>query len=246
MRKILLVFLIVCLQLAALAEPGEEEFQAGNACMEKKQYREALELYQSGLKKAPAEPALLFNGGLAAYLAGDGATAIALWQELKKLEPDNWRLLAKLVQAYQLTGNLKARDQERAELLALWKKNPAAVQQKSFCREQFQAGGESVMAFESWQLEGDRAVRYTFSVLGPDDKEKYRISLGSYDATTQFGRESGELGPNERYWHLDYYGPGEHRTYAFQKVEPTYDEVRKLVLEILAGTLKPMSSSKKT
>lgn len=246
MRVTALIFLVLCLQLAVLAKPGEEEFQSGNAFMEKKQYREALAQYQAGLKKAPGEPALLFNGGLAAYLAGDGATAIALWQELKKLEPDNWRLLAKLVQAYQLTGDLKARDQERLELLALWKKNPAAVQQKSFCREQFQVGGESIMAFESWQLEGDRAVRYTFSVQGSDGKEKYRISLGSYDATTQYGRESGELGPNERYWHVDYYGPGEHRTYAFDKVEPTYDEVRKLVMGILNGSVKPMSSSKKS
>ncbi|MCE7869295.1 hypothetical protein DYH09_02845 [bacterium CPR1] len=241
-----MLLLVLCLHLAALAEPGEEEFRAGNACMEKRQYREALAHYRAGLGKAPAERALLFNGGLAAYLAGDGPTAIALWQELKKREPGDWRLLAKLVQAYQLTGDLKARDQERVELMALWRKNPAAIQQKSFCREQFLVGGESVMAFESWQLEGDRAVRYTFSVLSPDGKEKYRISLGSYEATTQFGRESGELGPNDHYWHLDYYGPGEHRTYAFQKVEPTYDEVRKLVTGILEGSIKPLSSSKKS
>ena len=242
--------LLMCLFLLALpawSDP-DVEFKAGNACMDQKNYKAALEKYQSALKEAPGSPAILFNAGLAAYLSAEYGDSIQLFQELKRLQPDDWRARAKLIQAYQAAGKSAECDRERDALLELKKSagQGELKSQKTFVRDQFVVGGRRVFASEHFALEGERALLYSFTISRPnsDELEKFRVSLGSYDATTRFMRESKQIGPEDRVYHLDYYAGGEHRTYRFYTRRPSYDEVRQSLSEILEGKLQPISSSK--
>lgn len=102
------------------------------------------------------------------------------------------------------------------------------------------------MAFEHFELKGDRALKYVFSILNEaGDGEKYRISLGSYDTTNRIWRETTKPKPKNdaRLYHLDGYFPGRHATYGMYASEPSYDNVKNQVIEILERKRKAISSS---
>jgi hypothetical protein len=119
---------------------------------------------------------------------------------------------------------------------------------ETFCREQFQHGTQKVMVFESFELKGERPVRYAFELVAPEGKGSQRtLSLGSYDFTNQVMKRPADRADPRRIFHLDGYTPdGSHQTFAFFEGEPSYEDVRKAVVAILddapervaAGTLQ--------
>ena len=226
---------------------AERAFDDGNDLMGQRKYKEALARYQEGLAKNPDGPELLFNGGLAAFMSKDFATAEKLWKSLTELDPDDWHARAKLVQTYQALGDMKARDDQRRKLLDLRKsgKLEDLKKQDFYCREQFEAAGKKLMVFEHFELKGERALRYVFSVL--DDSgvgDEFRISLGSYETTNLIAVETGGVKKGERLFHLDGYYKWGHATYGFFTPEPSYDEVRKIVIGILEKKTQPQSQSR--
>jgi hypothetical protein len=101
------------------------------------------------------------------------------------------------------------------------------------------------MVFEHFELKGERALRYVFSVLGESGEgEEFRISLGSYDITNAVAVQTGKVKKGERMFHLDGYYKWGHVTYGFFTPEPGYDEVRKIVIGILEGKAQPQSHSR--
>lgn len=228
-------------------EVAEKAFNDGNDLMRQRKYKEALARYQEGLAKTPDSTGLLFNGGLAAFMSKDFATAEKLWKSLTGLDPDDWRPRAKLVQAYQALGDLKARDLQRAKLLELRKsgKSEELNKQDFYCREQFEAAGKKVMVFEHFELKGERALRYVFTVLDESGEgQAFRISLGSYETTNRISVELGSVKKGERMFHLDGYYKWGHATYGFFTPEPGYDEIRKRVIGILEEKTQPQSQTR--
>lgn len=227
----------------------EKAFDAANALMEQRRYAEALVRYKEAIALAPDDPSLLFNGGLAAYQGKNFATALDLWQHLKRVDPSDWQARSKVIQAYQALNKLPERDAERAELFKIWKSgdNPELSKEVEFCRDQFEVNKYKVMAFEHFELKGDRALRYVFSILNESgDAEDFRISLGSYDLTDAIWRQRAnpKPKPGERLFHLDgYFKGGSHATYGMFAPEPSYDEMRARVIQILEGKSKPVSST---
>jgi tetratricopeptide (TPR) repeat protein len=226
----------------------EKIFEEANALMAAHKYTAAVSRYKEALAIAPEEPSLLFNGGLAAFQSRDYSTAAELWLRLKKIDPSDWHSRAKLIQAYQALGKLSQRDVERTELIAMWKsgKDPELAQQHEYCREQFKVNKRKVMAFEHFELKGERALRYVFSIVNEKaDDEDFRISLGSYDFTNAVWRETANPKPKagERLFHLDGYYKWGHATYGMYAPEPSYDQVRAQVIKILEGETKPVSTS---
>jgi tetratricopeptide (TPR) repeat protein len=233
---------------ATAPRTAEQAFQAGNQLMEARMYCEALRAYRAGLTIDPVEAGLLYNGGLAALQCRDFAVAVDLMSQLKKLDPDDWQVRAKLVQTYQALGKIAERDKERADLFDLRKRgsNQDLSKQAEYCRERFEAGGEKVMAWEYFELTGERAVKYVFDVMNEtDDRAKYRISLGSYDLTNNIWHQRTQPAPppDVRLFHLDGYWENGHATYAMLPGEPSYDEVRALVVKILKKELTPVSTT---
>ncbi len=229
------------LALAALPLQDEADrklIEEANAIFEQGRHAEALAKYEECVKRRPEWKNALFNGGLAAYLAGKPARAADLWEPLRKLTPDDTGLLAKLIQAYQATGEGDKRDAVRKDLFDRRAKLDEAGKKKlsRYVRDQFSAGGLRVMAFEHFELAGERALRYRFSVLNEKgDAEAWYVSLGSYEITTQVAREQGTIGKDERMYHLDGYlqGGRVHKLYRMFPKEPSYDECRRLVEEVL-------------
>jgi len=234
---------------AAQQAQAETAFEIGDSQMEKKKYAEALASYRQGLAILPNEPAILFNAGMAAYWTRDYPQALELWTRLKNLDASDWHVRAKLVQAYQVLGKFAERDAQRKELFEMWQSGkPAELkEQAQYCREQFEVNGQKVMVFELFELKGERALRYIFSILNAtEDDEEWRISLGSYSFTTAVWRETTKPKPKEgdRLFHLDgYFKGGSHATYGMYFPEPSYDDVRAKVIQILEGKGKPVSAT---
>lgn len=92
------------------------------------------------------------------------------------------------------------------------------------------------MAFELYELKGDRALRYVFSILNKtEDGEEWRISMGSYKTTNAVWREMQNPRPkdHERLFHLDgYFKNGAHATYGMFFPEPSYDDIRAKVVNM--------------
>jgi tetratricopeptide (TPR) repeat protein len=247
-----MISITLALALAALLpqdDPARPLMEQANALFEARKYAEAVEKYGEVLKIDSKHANALYNGGLAAYLGGKPADAAALWERLRAIKPDDLPLLAKLVQAYQSAGDLKKRDACRDALLKARAALPEDEKAKrgNFCRDQFAVNGRRVMAIELYELKGERALRYKFIVLNDEGREDHSISLGSYEMTTQIAREAGEIGKDERMFHLDgYYDQGRtHKTFGMFKKEPSYDEVRTMVVETLEGKKKAASGSEK-
>jgi len=225
----------------------DKAFNAANELMDQHKPAEALSRYEEALAIQPNDTSVLFNAGLAAYLSRNFARAADLWKRLKALDPDDWRARSKLIQAYQAMGQIKERDAERAELIESWKsgKNEDLAKQSEYCREQFEVNGTKVMVFEHFEFKGDRPVRYVFSVLSSEGKEDHWYSLGSYETTNQIWHETTNPAPKkeERLFHLDGYFKNGHATYGMMVGEPSYEETRAMVVKIITGEVKPVSSS---
>ena len=73
-------------------------------------------------------------------------------------------------------SNSSARSLSRCAIFPSARSAELSAQEK-YCRERFDAGGEHVMAFEHFELKGDRAIQYVFVVLNEaGDGEKYHLS----------------------------------------------------------------------
>ncbi|HEV8242939.1 MAG TPA: hypothetical protein VGQ07_03015, partial [Nitrospirales bacterium] len=115
---------------------------------------------------ASDESSRLWNAGLAAFHKKKYERATRFWSRDKKIDPENWLIRAKLIQAYQALGTWGFREAERAELLKLRQSGAVETlsQAKRYCRDQFVVKGKQILAFEYFDLEGPRPIRYAFSV----------------------------------------------------------------------------------
>ena len=224
-------------------DPGAMRLAEADEFFAQKRYPEAIAKYRECLAASPDRPTALYNGGLAAYQAGQFDVAVEWWERLHGLEPKDTGVLAKLVQAHQARGEREKRDATRAELLRQRAQLPEAERRKRerYCRDQFRVGDQRVMAFEYFELTGDRALRYRFSILDADGAEKEYVSLGSYEMTTRVARELEQIGKEDRLFHLDgYFGKAKnYAAFDVFKKEPGYDDVREAVIEIVKKRTEP-------
>ena len=184
------------------------------------------------------------NLGQLLQSAGRYAESLAAYRKGLELAPDDFQAHAKEVQLLQALDRPAERDAARERVFALWKAGKAdKAHQELYCREQLKHGQSNLLVFEYFELTGERAVRYSFHILGKDHKTEKKISLGSYDVTNLAAHASGFLKGDERVFHLDTYVPGRHETLAMFAKEPSYEETRALVVDYLDGKLKPSSSS---
>ena len=178
-------------------------------------------------------------------LEGKPKLALERFAAVAKAAPEDWHARAKLVQLHHALDQLPERDQARAEVLARFRAHQIDTKFTDFCREQFTVGEDRVLAYESFELAGDRAVRYSFRVASAKTGKIARvISLDSYAFTTEYMRSSGQLKEGERAWHLDGYAPDDsHATYGFFDGEPSYEITSAKVVDVLEGRAKAMSST---
>ncbi len=207
--------------------------------------QEAAEMLDQMMELDPNFPDAWWNLGTFRAMLNQHHAALSVWDIYRRMVPNDWRARPKVIQSCQALGDMARRDRERAELLALRQSgtDPELTAESRYCREQFRVGDLPVIAYEIFEPAGEMAVFYQFLVGQPDGVLMAEYSLGSYDFTTNVGRESGRLGPDERYYHLDRYDAAGHKAFGFSTFLPRYDEVRAGVVAAITGAIAPRSGS---
>lgn len=104
-----------------------------------------------------------------------------------------------------------------------------------------------VLEYETPEGENKRLYRYLF--VDHDDNFLYEISLGTYDFTTKVDREMGNIGEDERLYHLDVYCPdreddngvpmwGSHKTLGFFKAPMALERLTKNIFDKEKGQVR--------
>ncbi|MBB5353953.1 tetratricopeptide (TPR) repeat protein [Haloferula luteola] len=205
--------------------------------------------FKKALEEDPNDRSALYNFGMASYMDEDYAQAIDSWQRLEKLEPADWQLKAKLIQAYWAAGQHDKAEATIGELRAARSagKSDELKKQTFFIRDQFVVGEFRVFTLEYFDLAGERPLLWKFILRSGDKAASRYFSLGSYDSTNEFMRTNGDLKPDERAFHLDGYSSnGDHQTFSFFRERPKYEAVRSQVIEILHGKRSEISSTRAT
>lgn len=241
------------LHKAANIDPTDAQPLAllGSIAYERGDLPGTIALWDRALELDPRDKDLLGNMGQLLQSQGDLAGAKSKFDAIVELDPADWRSIAKLVQLCEALGLKDERDRRRAalyELYALVDARHAMFYQdgarRYYCRDQFEASGRHVMAFEyfdyavkpdptnaSWDL----GVRYSFDVMKPDGEIAYRITLGSYEEKNEEAKAAGEIAPDGRLFHLDGYFKNSVSEFARYSTEPTYDVVKAKVIEAIAN-----------
>ena len=225
--KVLLTFFAVLTVTLAAAEPAKEELRLA-------------------LKENPKNSWALYNLGLMTYLEQDFKTAAKHWKALKELEPSDWQVREKLIQAYWGAGESESANSEIAQLRKARESGKHAELNKKgfFICDQFQVGKIRAFVLEYYELKGERPLAWKFILKSGEKNLAHHFSVGSYPSATEFARAEGSIGPKERRYHLDgYWNNGAHTTYNFYRNKPDYQEVRKEVERIIKGDQKPISST---
>ena len=206
--------------------------------MAARDYAGAFALFQRCARIAPNDDRCPYNGGIAAYLEGKLDVAAEQWKRAKVLDANNWRVHAKLIQAYQGIGDLRARDAERAELFAQWSRAAEGDELRNlndYCRDQWTFGAYRVMGIESFKTDGKGPILHYRFIIGKDGGEEGSEWLALVSFPGKDGRGYGLI---------NFAGPAANPVvlahYAAWDVAPTYDELRKLVIAILQGNQKPL------
>jgi hypothetical protein len=207
--------------------------------------QEAAELLDEMMTLDPNFPDAWWNLGTFRAQLNQHSAALSVWDIYRRMVPDDWRARVKVIQACQALGDGARIERERNELLALRRSgtSPELMRELRYCREQFRAGDLPVVAYEIFEPAGEMRVFYQFLVGQPDGTLIGQYSLGSYDSTTGVLREQGKIGPEDRVYHLDWYGAGRgHTTFRFFSHLPSYDQARADVIAATSGSLPALSS----
>lgn len=242
---ILLVFALVFARVSAAADQTpQEKFADVVALMNAHKFAEALPILED-LRKSNPTASVFWNLGMSAAEVGNNDEALHAWLSYREIAPNNWQVRAKLVQTYQALGDLKARDRERADLIALWQAgtDTKLSAEPIFCREQFKQNGRKVMVLEYFNPSGPKLIVYSFAVVNESGQQDFKISLGSYDNTNQVALELGQRPKDKRIYHLDLYRSNLHETHGMYLGQPSYDEIRQVVVDVLDGRNRAISSS---
>jgi tetratricopeptide (TPR) repeat protein len=236
---------LVC-AIPTSAEVGEVDptWEAAVAHLEARRFAEAIPLLREVDRTHPDDPSVLWNLGIALAAVADHSAALATWERLDA-NGDDWRVVAKRIQSSQSLGNADEVRQLRERLIALRARPDAPkdlVEAERYCREQFRLDDHLVFAYEHFDPSGRRMVFYSFAFAKPSGEQEFVVSFGSYEDTTAISRELGEIGQDERVYHLDRYEPGLHATYGFFDRLLSYEETRDATVAAVRRD-RPLSAS---
>lgn len=204
-----------------------------------------------------AKEVIAVNNGnaLANNLAGasslglhDYSGAAAFFRRALEIQPAEPHSLGGLLEAYSLSGMTEQRDAVRSTLQQMARDGrlPAGFH---YLFDTFDSNGKQIQVIEFPQLTGKYNYRYFFSVFDDQGKFLYRVALESDDIDQGILQaRDPALAAKGRRFSLDGYKTDSeanyHFTYGFFDGEPSYEDVRKQVLEIVAGTRRAVTSSR--
>ena len=117
-------------------------------------------------------------------------------------------------------------------LIEIWPDFLGPGPQHHQVRETLTTDADTIYAIEFGPLYGEYAKSYLFFLVY-DGCERKVFSVGTFNYHTELARERGEIGPEERRYHLDLFDPNEHHTLEFRTSAPRYEEMREMALNLL-------------
>ncbi|MCX7803984.1 MAG: tetratricopeptide repeat protein [Planctomycetota bacterium] len=119
-------------------------------------YEAARKKFEEVLVSDPELTGVLLNAGDACYLSGDYDAAAGHYKALLKLRPDEWPVMARLIQAYEAAGKREEADRAVAELYAMRgiERNRKLRSAVYFVRDRMKIAGLSVEVMEFFDRKG--------------------------------------------------------------------------------------------
>ena len=203
------------------------------------QFDKALTRWEKVVSLAPQYGKARFNVGIIYQAKGQLEKALSIFQDLHQKNPNDWQVVTRLIQTYQVLGRLEARNREIEKLFAMRASNKKSklAKEARYCRHQWAFEDMWIYAFEYFELAGNESKKYSFMVTEKDKKTlRFEISLGSYAEANQVARQAGEIGQGERIFHLDRYEQdGAHTPLRKLEADPGYDKMQEMVTQLLKG-----------
>jgi hypothetical protein len=140
--------------------------------------------------------------------------------------------MSRLIQTYQALSMYEKRDRQIRTLQDIWE-STEGEKTVGFIRDVFLDNGMKLIAFQEYSPKSPNMIFYRFMSAEEPSSSNF-ISLGSYDSTTEITREIEGKPEDWRLYYLDGYCENMHSTLGFYDKKPTYDQVRKAVLDIYA------------
>ncbi|HEX5234071.1 MAG TPA: tetratricopeptide repeat protein [Silvibacterium sp.] len=175
--------------------------------------------------------------------------ALPYFEKALQLAPDDPTIHGLLLQAYAQSGDKADRDQQRAILRGFHTdgKHPGFAQIPSYLIETIPLDGKVIQANEFYEPSGEFHFYYRFNIFDSAGNIQSFIALESDDADqASFAKQHPkQAAAGERRFSLDGYskspdGNVTQALYTFYDGQPTYDDVRALVLKLVQTGKAPV------
>ncbi|HEX3991028.1 MAG TPA: hypothetical protein VHX39_07635 [Acetobacteraceae bacterium] len=251
------VFARYCLLIAALllpaciarADDSPPTQDQAMALLHAGKRREALHAFDAIIAANPPDPSqALYTASLIDLQNDDWRSAKSYVQRLIKLRPASFQAWELMVQIDQASGDHEDCDLAIESLRSAWRdaSDPQTRSQVSFVRDRIVGPKHTLIAQQTLDTGGDEILRFLFQPADEAGKARHLIVVQSDGETNERWRENGTVPYGTVVYHLDTVetlasGQSVARPYKFYLEPPAYDEVRAMVVTILAGTAKPLS-----
>jgi tetratricopeptide (TPR) repeat protein len=247
-RWILAPILLLVSVTSLAADPPISQDQA-MALLHDGKRQEALRAFEAIIGSNPPDPApALFAAGLIDLEDGNWQAARPYVKQLVKLRPSSFQSWEMMIQVDQAAGDLEDRDVAIQSLYESWRSalDPQIRARVSFVRDRIVGPKHTLLGIESLDPGGDNILRFLFQPTSETGSTRHLIALRSDGETNERWREDGTVPYGTVIYHLDtieQFGIGQStiQTYEYYVEPPDYDRVRAKVVQILAGTVQPLS-----
>lgn len=147
-----------------------------------------------------------------------------------------------------MRGDTAKRDESRKRLYALREDGliPALVEATGYARDRYSVDGTAVIVEERFQRTPPWYQEYIFHVARRSEGSgSYILSYGSIEDTTLISRELGQVGPEDRMYHIDVYrfdeegGMQRHETVVMSPTAIPYERIKAIVNERIRAMESP-------
>ncbi len=222
------------------------------ADLQAKNFNDALAGAKAILAANPDSPKANKLTGVVLLDQQKASDALPYFQKALQLSPDDPTINALLVQTYAQTGDKARRDEQRAILRGYHSdgKHPAFAQIPAYLIETIPVGDKIIQAIEFYEPAGQFHFYYRFSIFDSTGKIQSFIALESDDADQALYSQQHpkEAATGERRFSLDGYsqsadGHVTQALYTFYDSQPSYDDVRALVIKLVQEGKSPVPAA---
>jgi len=222
------------------------------ASLQARNFDEALSGAKSILAANPDSPKANKLVGVVLLDQQKSADALPYFQKALQLSPDDPTVHALLLQVYAQIGDKTHRDEQRAILRGYHSdgKHPAFAQTPAYLIETIPVGNKTIQAIEFYEPSGQFHFYYRFNIFDSTGKIQSFIALESDDADQVLYAQQHpkEAASGERRFSLDGYsqsadGHVTQALYTFYNNQPSYDDVRALVVKLVQEGKSPVPAA---